>query len=283
MSKIAINNATLVYEVLGHGPPVVFTPGGWLDMEIPRRLAEQLSSRYQVLIYDRRNCGASDIVIEDAPNEVELWADDLHALLGHLGTSPAYIGGASAGLLVSLLLAHRYPKDVKALFLHSIPTDNLQILKFLADDRYFQPAVVAEGEGMQAVIETSQWIADGVERNPTNRKRLLSMEPKEFASIMRRWGTGLTSSRSHLAGLTDEELSRLTAPVFIAPGLDEYHPLHTAEELHRLLPNSELMVYSEHFSSAEIDELRQQEIKAEAPCMIPIYDAFMARVETARS
>jgi pimeloyl-ACP methyl ester carboxylesterase len=283
MSKIAINDATLVYEVLGHGPPVVFTPGGWSDMEIPRQLAEQLSLRYQVLIYDRRNCGASDIVIEDAPNEFELWADDLHALLGHLGTSPAYIGGASAGLLVSLLLAHRYPKDVKALFLHSIPTDNLQILKFLADDRYFQPAVVAEGEGMQSVIETSQWIADGVERNPTNRKRLLSMDPKEFASIMRRWGTGFTSSRSHLAGLTDEELRRLTAPVFIAPGLDEYHPQHTAEELHRLLPNSELMVYSEHFSSAEIDEFRQQEKKAEAPCMIPIYDAFMARIETKQS
>ena len=56
--KIAVNDATLVYEVLGQGPPVVFTPGGWNDMKIPRQLAEQLSSRYQVLIYDRRNCGA---------------------------------------------------------------------------------------------------------------------------------------------------------------------------------------------------------------------------------
>ena len=175
MSKIAVNDATLVNEVLGQGTPVVFTPGGWNDMESPRQLAELLSSQYQVLIYDRRNCGASDIVIEDTPNELELWADDLHVLLGHLGMSPAYIGGASSGSLVSLLLAHRHPKDVKALFLHSIPTDDLQILKFLADDRYFQPAVVAEGEGMQAVIEESPWIADGVERNPTNRKRLLSM------------------------------------------------------------------------------------------------------------
>lgn len=280
MPKITINGANLEYEVLGHGSPVVFTPGGWLDMEIPRQLATQLSSRYQVLIYDRRNCGASDIVIEDAPNELGLWADDLHALLEHLGMSPAYIGGASAGLIVSLLLAHRYPKDVRALFLHSIPTDNLQVVMFLADERYFQPAAVAEGEGMQAVIETSPWIADGVERNPTNRKRLLSMDPIEFASIMRRWGTWFTSSRTHLAGLTDEELRHLTKPIFIAPGLDEFHPLHTAEELHRLLPNSELMVYSEHFSSAEIDELCQQEIKAEAPCMVPIYDDFMARFET---
>jgi len=283
MPKIAINDATLVYEVLGQGTPVVFTPGGWNDMEIPRQLAEQLSSQHQVLIYDRRNCGASDIVIEDAPNEFELWADDLHTLLGHLGMSPAYIGGASGGLLVSLLMAHRYPEDVKALFLHSVPTDNLQVFKFLADDRYFQPADVAEGEGMQAVIETSQWIADGVEQNPTNRKRLLSMDPKEFAAIMRRWGTGFTRGRTHLAGLTDEELGRITAPVFIAPGLDEHHPQHTAEKLHRLLPNSELVVYSEHFSSAEIDELRQQDIKAEAPCMIPIYDEFMARAETEQS
>ena len=85
MPQITANNITLAYDVLGKGPPVVWTTGGWFP-RIGRDYlnAGYLSANYQVLLWDRRNSGASDIAIEDAPSEFHLWTDDLHWLLkGH--------------------------------------------------------------------------------------------------------------------------------------------------------------------------------------------------------
>ena len=52
-----------------------------------------------MLLHDRRNTGASDIVIDKVgeDGEEEISADDLHTLLGQLGSLPACIVGASSG------------------------------------------------------------------------------------------------------------------------------------------------------------------------------------------
>ncbi|MEM7365636.1 MAG: alpha/beta hydrolase, partial [Pseudomonadota bacterium] len=84
------------YEVLGEsGPWVVLTPGGRQGLEAVRGLGERIrDAGYQVLLHDRRNCGASYVSIEDdTQSEQEIWADDVHALLLQLDALPVIAGG----------------------------------------------------------------------------------------------------------------------------------------------------------------------------------------------
>jgi pimeloyl-ACP methyl ester carboxylesterase len=62
-----------------------------------------------VLLHDRRNTGASDILIEGEESEEEIWTDDL-VLLGHLDALPAFVGGTSSGARMSMLTYLRHPK-----------------------------------------------------------------------------------------------------------------------------------------------------------------------------
>jgi pimeloyl-ACP methyl ester carboxylesterase len=289
---------------MGKGPPIVWTPGGffprgnWVYLQ-----AGRFSANYKVLIWDRRNAGASDIAIEDAPSDWYLWADDLHHLLNALNMSPAYVAGGSNGSVLSLLMGHRYPEDVKALILSNPPTNDLNIGKAFADAHYFQFADVAESKGMEAVIEHSteawvrlvsskldpegwdwalNWIAETILMNPSNRDRLLSIDPKKFAAIMKKWGSWFMSGRLHLAQLSDEDLRRITAPVLVIPGFEEPHPTHTAEEVHRLLPNSEWVDYSARHSQEVIDQVRESDDidTQKAALSMPFIEEFLQRIES---
>ena len=82
MPTLHICGAHINYEILGDkGPWVALSPGGRRPLEGVKHLAERVAAHgYRVLIHDRRNCGASDVVFEgtpEAPTEYEIWAEDL--------------------------------------------------------------------------------------------------------------------------------------------------------------------------------------------------------------
>ena len=60
-----VRGANINYEVLGtSGPWVALSPGGRRPLEGVKHLAERVASAgFRVLIHDRRNCGASDLVL----------------------------------------------------------------------------------------------------------------------------------------------------------------------------------------------------------------------------
>lgn len=67
--RIEINGGNVVYEILGtaqdSADTVVLTPGGRFSKDIPglRPLAEKLvEGGYRVVLWDRPNCGKSDVV-----------------------------------------------------------------------------------------------------------------------------------------------------------------------------------------------------------------------------
>src|SRR5262249_60228785 len=114
-----IRGVHINYQVLGeHGPWAALSPGGRRDLSGVMPLAPQVAAAgYRVLLHDRRNCGASDVVIAGDESEYEIWADDLYALLTQLQALPACVGGSSSGCRLSLLFALRHPDAVRALLL----------------------------------------------------------------------------------------------------------------------------------------------------------------------
>src|SRR6202035_3965910 len=152
-----IRGVDLHYEILGErGPFVALQPGGRRAGAAVKSLGQKIAEAgYRVVIYDRRNTGASTVAIEgDSENDV--WADDLHALLGQLDALPAYIGGSSSGCRLALVLALRPPAAVRGLLLWRV-TGGAHAAGHLANQYYSSHIEAAKQGGMTAVCAMEHW------------------------------------------------------------------------------------------------------------------------------
>ena len=157
---------------------------------------------------------------------------------GRLNLAPAFIGGWSAGCRVALLTAIRHPEVVRGLLLGWV-TGGGHAAQELAHSYYGQFVEVAKTGGMAAVAATP-FFADRIARNPGNRDRLMGMDVKDFIATMEHWGRYFSEAGDlPVIGATEAELAMIQAPVCIVAGDDAVHPTSAAQNLHRILPNSE--------------------------------------------
>jgi pimeloyl-ACP methyl ester carboxylesterase len=241
MPVTQVNGVNLNYEIVGeHGPWIALSPGGRRELGNVRALAQDLAGHgYRVLIHDRRNCGASDVAFDASQSEYEIWADDLHALLGRLDALPAIVGGGSSGCRLALLFALKYPQAVRALLLWRI-TGGPFAAKRLAYQYYDQFIELAQQGGMAAVAE-SEHFRERIAANPGNRGRLLAIEPAAFIDVMTRWRAYFAASAElPVIGATEQELNSIKVPTCIIPGNDRTHSHVTGNLAHRMIPGSEL-------------------------------------------
>jgi pimeloyl-ACP methyl ester carboxylesterase len=243
MPVASVRGVKLNYQVLGEdGPWVTLSPGGRRDLGVVQPLAEMVADAgYRVLIHDRRNCGASDVVIEGEDSEYEIWAEDLYELLSQLGALPAVVGGSSSGCRLSLLFALRHPEAVRALLLWRV-TGGPFAAQRLAHNYYGQFIEAAKQGGMAAVCET-EFFRERIESNPANRARLSAMDPKRFIDVMAHWREYfIRDADLPVIGASADALRSIEAPACIIPGNDWTHPRRVGEHASRLLPNGELHV-----------------------------------------
>ena len=236
-----INGISMHYEVFGdRGPWVALSPGGRREGAAAAGLARRMAAAgHRVVIFDRRNCGASDVSIGAAKSESELWADDLHELLSKLGALPVAAGGGSSGCRLAVLLALRYPKDVSALLLWRV-TGGAHACEKLAYQYYGDYIDAAQKGGMKAVCETEHFAAC-IAANPRNRDYLMGMKPEEFIRRMRDWSEYYLRDKDlPIIGASEQELRSLRVPACIVPGNDWRHNPKVAARAAELILVSEL-------------------------------------------
>lgn len=280
MPKLNIDGLEIGYEVLGDsGSPIVWLQGARSPRHLMRPIAEPLAQTHRCLLYDRRNCGQSDILIAGDGSEQEIWVDELAGLLRSLDMAPAFLGGWSAGCRIALLTAIRYPELVRGLLLGWV-TGGHKAAQQLAHTYYGQFIEAAEQRGMKAVTETA-FFADRIKANPGNEQRLLSMDVAEFTSTMRRWERYFSEAGDlPVIGATEAELAGIQAPTCIVAGDDDVHPTSAAQDLHRILPNSEY--HAPPIPQAEFDAFPsfEERDRVRAERTLDTFTAFIARVET---
>jgi len=98
----------------GDGPPVVLSHGFLMDHEMFAPQVEALAGEFRVITWDERGFGQTPAV-----GSFGYWdlADDVLALLDHLGIDRAVLGGMSQGGFLSLRAALRAPERVAGLVL----------------------------------------------------------------------------------------------------------------------------------------------------------------------
>ena len=241
MSETIIRGVKIHYRVYGtQGPWVALVTGGRRGFNEFIEFAQKIAAQgYQVLLHDRRNTGASDVLIAGDDGEEEIWADDLALLLTHLGAQKAYIGGTSSGARLSMLFYLRHPERVKALLLMRITGGDFAAGR-LPQNYYGQFIDAARQGGMKAVCATEQY-QERIAANPANEARLMAMDPAEYIRVMSHWlDIFLRGPRKPVLGMTDEAMASIKVPTIVVPGNDNTHASVNGIAAHQLIPGAEL-------------------------------------------
>jgi pimeloyl-ACP methyl ester carboxylesterase len=283
MPEARVRGVTLHYEIVGgHGPFIALTPGSRRAyhelVPLSQRLAE---AGYRVLLHDRRNCGASDVGIEGIGSEHEIWADDLHALAQQVGEMPLFVGGSSAGARLALLFALRHREAVSGLLLWRV-TGGQHAAHKLARQYYEQFAEMAKAGGMAAVC-ASDHFRECIEARPSNRERLMSMDPAEFIRVMDLWRDNFLAAASlPVVGATEDQLRALDLPVCMIAGNDKVHTPVTARRAAGLLPDCTLHedVVSKRPDDDLLDDWNPAEWRSREDRIAELFIAHMAAVRS---
>jgi pimeloyl-ACP methyl ester carboxylesterase len=236
-----IRGVHLHYEVIGSGGPwVALVTGGRRGFAEFRSLAGKLAGRgFRVLLHDRRNTGASDVLIEGEEGEEEIWADDLVLLLERLDALPAFVGGTSSGARLSMLTYLRHPEAVRGLLLMRV-TGGAFAAGRLPHMYYGQFIEAAQQGGMPAVCATEQY-QERIAANPSNRERLLAMDPRRYIAVMQHWLALFNRGpRAPVLGMTEEAMRSIRVPTLVVPGNDNTHSSANGLAAAQLIPGAEL-------------------------------------------
>jgi pimeloyl-ACP methyl ester carboxylesterase len=105
-----VNGINLYYETQGSGKPLVLLHGGLGSGEMFAPILPALADHHQVIAVDLQGHGRTADI--DRPLDLRLMADDIAALIDHLGLERPDLVGYSLGGGVALQTALKYPEKI---------------------------------------------------------------------------------------------------------------------------------------------------------------------------
>jgi pimeloyl-ACP methyl ester carboxylesterase len=113
-----VNGINLYYETHGSGRPMILLHGGLGSGEMFGPVLPALAGHHQVIAVDLQGHGRTADI--DRPLDIPLMADDIAALIDHLGLDRPDVVGFSLGGGVALHTAARHPAKVGRLVVASV-------------------------------------------------------------------------------------------------------------------------------------------------------------------
>lgn len=232
MPSARINGQDLYFrDSGGDGPAIVFSHGLLMDHEMFGPQLHVFRHGYRCITWDQRGHGRS------AGGRIEPFtyrdsADDLAALLSHLGIERAVLAGMSQGGFVSLRCALRHPQAVRGLIL-------LDSQAGLEDP--------AKLPGYRQMVEA--WATQGFSDSiaDTLEQIILGSGWPEAGHWKAKWRTwephNLLACFQTLVGRDDitERLGEIPMPALVVHGeADVAIPMERAEIMRERLPNARL-------------------------------------------
>jgi pimeloyl-ACP methyl ester carboxylesterase len=232
---------SLNHVVEGSGPDVVLLHAGVADLRMWDAQVAELSRDHRVVRCDLRGFGGTPL----AAGESYCDADDVLALLDHLGVAQLDLVAASYGGWVALQVASAVPDRVRRLVLLSSlaevaePDEGLRTV--WAEENRLVEAGDLDGA---AELNVRTWL--GPEADDDARALVLRMQR---GILVAQTAAGEVENRE-----LPVDLDRLTMPVtVVAGGKDQAFFVTTAHELSRRLPHADLveLPWAGHLPSLE--------------------------------
>ena len=246
MAWLELDGVGINYDLLGPegAPAVALTPGGRFSKDVagvPQLGGLLAEAGLRVLLWDRPNCGASDLHFA-GPSESGMQASFLVKLIRALDLGPTTLVAGSAGARISLFAAREDPEAIAGLMLCWISGGLVSMMR-LGSYYCCEPAEEAALKGMDAVSAMPIW-AQQVAANPRGRDYMLNFDRAAFVAQMERWAAGyIPSPDTPVGGIARHEFAKLTMPAKILRGSprDLYHPGYVCEQVAELMPNATLV------------------------------------------
>jgi 2-hydroxy-6-oxonona-2,4-dienedioate hydrolase len=244
--QVEVNGGVVVYEFVGpdDGEVVVVTPGGRFSKDYGgvHELANALAAGgKRVLLWDRPNCGKSDIQLYGR-SESHMRGETLGRLLDELGIDRVIAAGGSGGARDMIIFTIMYPEKVRKLLTWCIVGGTYSRL-VLAGVYNMGELRAVRSEGIDGVIEMPGW-KELCEVNPRNADRLRAVGAEEFERVMTRWLDAFVPKPNEaIPGVADWEFETIKAPALVVRGgeMDYDHPKRTSFEVHALIHGSKLV------------------------------------------
>jgi 3-oxoadipate enol-lactonase len=244
--KINANGIDVNYTIEGEGPWVAMSHSLACNLHMWDEEARRLSRRYKVLRYDTRGHGETSAPA--GAYTLELLADDLHALLQGLGIKSTHFVGLSMGGMIGQTYALKYPGMFNSLVL----CDTTSRYPAEAAGVWTDRIKTVEAQGMEPVVEPTlaRWFTGPYRKvHPEVVERIMgAIRATPVPGFI---GCCHAIPKINLTA----RLKEIRCPTLVIVGKDDPGtPVSMAEEIHRAMPGSELVVIP---SAAHLCNLEQ--------------------------
>jgi pimeloyl-ACP methyl ester carboxylesterase len=213
-----VNDLNIYYETYGIGRPLVLLHGGGSTIQSTfGHILPELAKTHQVIGVELQDHGHTKDI--DRPLSFEQDADDVAALIKHLGIGKADFMGFSNGGTSCLQIAIRHPELVNKLVLSSTTykREGMQ-------PGFFEGFQYASLENMPAML----------------RKAYLDANPDPIG--LQRMFDRDVARMKNFKDISDANIKSIMVPVFVINGDKEVVLAEHALKLSRTLPNAQLAI-----------------------------------------
>jgi len=236
----------LYYEEAGKGVPVVFVHEFAGDIRSWEPQLRYFSRRYRCVAFNARGYPPSEIPASPSKYSHTIAADDIRAVMRHLGVTKAHIVGCSMGAYATIMFGLRYPRN--ALSLTTVGAGAGGVL----DPRKRAQFLATTKEAVRRFEEEGVAGAAKRYRNAPNRIQLENKDPRGFREFFERFAEhsalghantlrGVQLRRPPLYTM-EKPLSRLKVPLLAFVGDEDESALNPSLFIKRACPAARLTV-----------------------------------------
>jgi pimeloyl-ACP methyl ester carboxylesterase len=208
-----INGLHQYYETHGSGRPMILLHGGLGSGEMYGPILPTLSADHLVIAPDFQGHGRTADI--DRPLTLELLADDVAALIDHLGLDKPDVVGYSLGGGVAFMTASKYPEKVRKLVTASV---------------YLRPDVVdPQLRAQQGQVNAAA--AEYMKDTPMYQLyQQVAPRPEDFGRLLDRIGAFMATPYDYT-----EEFRQIQVPTLLVAADADQAPVSHYVEMFRLL------------------------------------------------
>ena len=203
-----VNGINLYYEIHGSGRPIVLLHGGLMHGGLFGPVLDMLAKDHKVITPDLQGHGRTADI--DRPIDIRFMADDIAALIDHLGLDKPDVVGYSLGGGVALQVAVRHPDKLRRLVLVSA---NIR-----------RDAIPAEMLAQQGQVSAAA--AEFMKETPMYKEYVrIAPRPEDFPRLLDKMGASMSKDFD----FSDEVRGLAVPTLIVAADADMAPPSHYIE------------------------------------------------------
>jgi pimeloyl-ACP methyl ester carboxylesterase len=246
----------LYFEETGSGHPVILVHEFAGDLRSWEQQMRYFGKRYRTIAFNARGFPPSEVPENVSSYSQNHAADDILAVLNHIGERQAHIVGLSMGGFATLHFGLRHPERARSLCIggcgYGAELDKREIFRAEAD----VIAGMIRSDGMPAFAERYAYGPTRVQyenKDPRGHAEFKKMLAEHSAIGSANTQQGVQKERPSLYSLV-EEMRRLTVPTLVITGDEDWPCLMPGILMKQSIPSSALVVMPNAGHAINIEE-----------------------------